>query len=133
MILQKIFAPLYIFFLTKNVTTFPFFPKKRNASLLTEKILMPIVSQIFLKLLPFILLSSSYHPLFNPQEEMSKKRIEIKKSDAVIIDKQKRTVQNEIGGIVDEHDDRVIHKRRRTESTDDRVKGIYLNVYYFKK
>jgi len=64
---------------------------------------------------------------------MSKKRIEIKKSDAVIIDKQKRTVQNEIGGIVDEHDDRVIHKRRRTESTDDRVKGIYLNVYYFKK
>lgn len=132
MILQKFFAPLYIFFLTKNVTTFPFFPKKRNASLLTEKILMPIVSQIFLKLLPFILLSSSYHPLFNPQEEMSKKRIEIKKRDAVIIDKQK-TVQNEIGGIVDEHDDRVIYKRRRTESTNDRVKGIYLNVYYFKK
>lgn len=64
---------------------------------------------------------------------MSKKRIEIKKSNAVIIDKQKRTVQNEIGGIVDEHDDRVIYKRRRTESTDDRVKGIYLNVYYFKK
>ena len=128
MILQKFFAPLYIFFLTKNVTTFPFFPKKRNASLLTEKILMPIVSQIFLKLLPFILLSSSYHPLFNPQEEMSKKRIEIKKRDAVIIDKQK-TVQNEIGGIVDEHDDRVIYKRRRTESTNDRVKGIYLNVY----
>ena len=119
MILQKFFAPLYIFFLTKNVTTFPFFPKKRNASLLTEKILMPIVSQIFLKLLPFILLSSSYHPLFNPREAMSKKRIEVKKKNAVIvIDKQKRTEQNNrFGGkqdwkeqTDDEHDDKVIYK-----------------------
>ena len=103
---------------------------------------MPIVLQVFLKLLPFILLSSSYHPLFNPQEEMSKKRIEIKKRDAVIIDKQKRTEQNDkFGGkqdwkeqTDDEYDDRVIYKRRRTEpELTDRVKGIYLNVYYFKK
>ena len=73
---------------------------------------------------------------------MSKKRIEVKKKDAVVvIDKQKRTEQNDrFGGkqdwkeqTDDEHDDRVIYKRRRTEpEPTDRMKGIYLNVYYFK-